>query len=407
VANRGQRREQIEASQRNRQRRREHMERFIERFRSKSTKASQVQSRIKMLEKLNDEGGEHLPPPLPETHISLPAPPHCGIEVLRVDRAGLSYDGNRWIFRHFDLRIERGEKLAVVGLNGMGKTTLLRVLAGDLPLTEGRRTQGHGVALRYHAQETARELHPERTVFETARSAAPDMPERELRTFLGAFRFPGEAVDKRVEVLSGGEKVRLSLSRLLLDPANVLILDEPTTHLDVSSREALEEALRVYTGTVCLVSHDISFIRNVATGIIAITASGLKRYYGDYTYYREKVREEQETAATDPPAVELGSEPGMAGASGDRRARRREEAVERQKRARERAPWEKRLRDAEERVEVLEQEQARLLESLGDPAGATDYAAVNRRLHDLQQELAAATSAWEEAALVLEEMGSL
>jgi len=278
--------QQVSAAK-NQGRRREQVERFVERFRSKNTKASQVQSRVKMLEKMEVVTPVLLRAKPPK--IALPPPPHCGVEVARLDNVGFSYSPGNWVLRHIDLRIERGEKAAVVGLNGMGKTTLLRIIAGVLDSVEGKLVLGHHVKVGYLSQDFTDVMDPNATVFETARRATSERSDSEIRDLLGAFRFSGDAIMKPVQVLSGGEKVRLALSRLLLQPCNFLLLDEPTTHLDVESREALERALREHAGTLCLVSHDIEFVRHLAQKIIAVTPAGIKLYHGGYDYYREKL----------------------------------------------------------------------------------------------------------------------
>lgn len=389
---REQRYRQQVAAAKNQGRRREQVERFVERFRSKNTKASQVQSRIKMLEKMAVVTPVQLRVKPPR--ITLPPPPHCGVEVARLDDVGFSYSPGNWVLRHIDLRIERGERAAVVGLNGMGKTTLLRILAGALVPVEGRRVLGHHVKVGYLSQDFTDVMDPNATVFETARRTTGERSDGEIRDLLGAFRFSGDAIMKPVQVLSGGEKVRLALSRLLLQPCNFLLLDEPTTHLDVESRESLEQALREHSGTLCLVSHDIEFVRHLAQKIIAITPSGIRLYHGGYDYYREKLA--AETAAQSP--AEVDTAPTTAE---ERRARKREQARLRQKFYRERQPLEERVEAHEAEIERLEAEQAELVSAL-EKGDAHDMAALSRRLGQMQQDIAKVTSDWEEAALEFE-----
>lgn len=389
--------EHLLAAKKNQDQRREQLERFIERFRAKNSKAAQAHSKMKMLERMEEIvlPADYIKPP----RIRLARPPHCGLEVVRLEDAGLSYDGQRWIMRHQELRLERGEKAAVVGLNGMGKTTLLRLLSGQLTPAEGRCVWGHQVQVGYHAQDYTETMDPARTVFATARAAAPDVPEKELRAVLGSFRFPGDAIEKPVAVLSGGEKARLALCRLLLNPPNFLILDEPTTHLDIASREALEQALQDYEGTICLVSHDIQFVRKVATTVFEVNRQGITRYYGDYDYYRAKLAADQ-LAADGRAAAEGRAEAPTR--SEQRKQQKREEAERRQEYSQVRKPWEKQLTEAEALVDRLSAEQKEIVGKLGATDPGLDYGALSRRLGEIQAQLGAETARWEAAAEALE-----
>jgi ATP-binding cassette subfamily F protein 3 len=171
----------------------------------------------------------------------------------------------------------------------MGKTTLLRLIAGHLSPNSGKIQIGHNVLMGYQSQDYMETMDPSKSIFDTVRQASADRSDGELRNMLGGFGFAGDNIEKQVQVLSGGENLRLALARLLLRPNNFLLLDEPTTHLDIYAREALEEALRNYNGTLCLVSHDITFVRNLATTIYELSPEGVTRYYGNYDYYREKL----------------------------------------------------------------------------------------------------------------------
>jgi ATP-binding cassette subfamily F protein 3 len=394
---------QMEAARDNQDRRREQIERFVERFRAKNTKSSQVQSRMKMLEKMDEIEIPRVVMRAPR--IKVPNPPLCGVEMIRLDRAGMTYDGDHWVLRGLELRIERGEKIGLVGLNGMGKTTLLKAIGGLLPLNEGRRVVGHNVVIGYQAQDFAETMDPVRSVLETVKAAAPNRSEREIRGVLGGFFFSGEAVDKKIAVLSGGEKMRVAFARLLINPPNLLLLDEPTTHLDIPSREALENALHDYEGTVCLVSHDIEFTRHVATSIIAMSPPVIRRFPGGYDYYHEKMEAEEKSQKTGTrfrtpePAggVEKGDDEG-----GDRKALRRERAQKRQELAKERRPLETTIRAAEKRIAELERERDLLSGELMKPAPGTDYATINRRLSEIQAALAETVERWEKASLELE-----
>lgn len=389
---------QLEAARGNQDRRREQIERFVERFRAKNTKSSQVQSRMKMLEKMDEIEVPRVVMRAPR--IKVPKPPLCGVEMLRLEQAGVTYDGETWVLRGLDLRIERGEKIGLVGMNGMGKTTLLKAIAGRLPLNEGRRVIGHNVVIGYQAQDFAEMMDPTRTVLETVKAASANLSEREVRGVLGGFFFSGDAVDKKIAVLSGGEKMRVAFARLLMNPPNFLLLDEPTTHLDIPSREALENALHDYEGTVCLVSHDIEFTRHVATSILAMTPPTVRRFPGGYDYYHEKM--EAEARAQGAVGSVQGAEGSGQGEGGDRKAARRERAEKRQELSKVRRPLENRIKAAEKKISELEQEQDQLSGELMKPAPGTDYASLNRRLHEIQATLAETVEKWEKASLELE-----
>ena len=383
------RREISLSRQANEDRKREQVEKFIERFRAKNTMSSRVQSRIKMLEKL--ERTEEVVVARGRSHFRLAKPPHCGQEVLRCEGVGFGYEAGQWIFRGVDLAVQKGEKLAVVGPNGAGKTTLLRVMAGQLVPREGKRTVGHLVVPGYQSQETADTMDRTRSCLETLKAVAPDANEKEVRTLLGGFGFSGEAAEKRVEVLSGGERIRLAFARILIRPPNLLLLDEPTTHLDVESREALQEAIAAYTGTVVLVSHDVAFVRAVAGGIVAVApdGGGVRRFSGGYDYYREKIAQE------------------AAGAGGDAEPEKNvdEAKAARAEAFRDRKVLKNELRRVEREVEALEQEipalereQSGLYAQLAAAdTPAEDRAAAGRRLTEVETALRAKLAAWEAA----------
>ena len=227
--------------------------------------------------------------------------------MIRLENVGHSYDGRKQVLTNVDLRVERGDKIGIIGYNGMGKTTLLRIIAGQLDPREGKRVLGHKVILGYQAQEFAEILPQEQRIQTIVRNAAPDgCTDKDVRSVLGSFGFQGEAVHKSCKVLSGGEKIRLAFARIFVNPPNLLILDEPTTHLDIAAREGLQEAIHQYKGTVCIVSHDIEFMRNSATTILAMDGKmGVKKYFGDYNYYLEKITGE----GAGPMAKESSAEP--------------------------------------------------------------------------------------------------
>lgn len=256
----------------------ERMERFIDRFRYKATKAAQVQSRLKMLEKTEVI---EVPPERKRLKLRLPQPSRSGRVVIELKGVAKRYGGRR-VLQEVDLLLERGDRIALVGPNGAGKSSLMRLLAGVEPPDGGERKEGYNVSLGYFSQDRALDLSEEKTILENLMEASPIDMVSKLRNVLGAFLFRGDEVDKKVKVLSGGEKSRLALAKMLLRPANVLLLDEPTNHLDLDSKEVLLEALKAYTGTVAFVSHDRYFIDELATKVAALGDGRVQLYWGNY-----------------------------------------------------------------------------------------------------------------------------
>ena len=276
----------------NQQKRIEEIEAFISKFRYNASRASQVQSRIKKLEKM-----DRIPPPPddePEIHFRFPDPPRSGAVVLELSAFSKTYETETGPERVFTdagpLTIERGDKIAMVGPNGAGKSTLARILRGVEPF-EGARDLGHKVNLSFYAQHQADMLDSGQTVFDAVRDAAPDRPKTELRSLLGTFLFTDDDAFKSVEVLSGGEKSRVALARTLLSTANFLILDEPTNHLDIQSKEVLIEALQQYEGTFVLVSHDRHVLDAVAEKVWRVGGGTVRTFLGNYSDFRWQVEE--------------------------------------------------------------------------------------------------------------------
>jgi len=274
----------LEATYKTQQRKIEQTERFIERFRAKNTKSSQVQSRIKMLEKIERI---ELPDKKKEIRFRFPAPARSGHKVVEVKNLHKRY-GETVVYRGIDLALYRGDKVALVGPNGAGKSTLLKILAGVLDFEEGDVVLGKDVTRAYFAQHQFDILRPENTVFEELLSVATDESQTELRTILGTFLFSGDDIEKKVSVLSGGEKSRLILAKMLLKPANFLLFDEPTSHLDIPSRNVLEMALEQFQGTICLITHDRHLINEIANKVIDIDKGIPRLYSGNYEYYLYK-----------------------------------------------------------------------------------------------------------------------
>ena len=285
---RRERREQQEAAFRNQKKMIDDTERFIERFRYKPTKAVQVQSKIKQLKKL--ERIEIEDEDLSAINIRFSPAPRSGTVVVEADEASKRY-GSHLVLDRISLKIERGEKVAFVGRNGEGKTTLSRMILRQID-HEGTVKQGHNVSIGYFAQNQDELLNDDLTVFETVdRIARGDIRTR-MRDILGAFLFQGDDIEKKVKVLSGGERSRLAIVQLLLEPYNLLLLDEPTNHLDIRSREILLDALRNFTGTVVLVSHDRHFLRLLVDRVFEIDHGEMRVYEGNYEYYLGKVHGE-------------------------------------------------------------------------------------------------------------------
>jgi ATP-binding cassette subfamily F protein 3 len=268
-------------------------ERFIERFRAKATKASAVQSRIKMLQKA---GRTELPGSVKRIHFRFPEAPHSGRKVLEVSGLCKSYDG-RTVFTNVDLEIERGDRIAFVGLNGAGKSTLLRILAGQAQADTGVVKPGAGVAVGYFSHNDAALYTSERTIMQELEDEASTEMFPQLRGMLGAFLFRDDDVYKKISVLSGGERSRLLLLKLLLKSCNLLICDEPTNHLDMASKNILLDALLHYHGTLLFVSHDRYFIESLAQKIVEIKDHAVKVFKGDYRYYLEKREQTDVTGA--------------------------------------------------------------------------------------------------------------
>lgn len=399
--------EQQWAAYRNQQREIEHLEKFIARFRAKASKAAQAQDRIKQLARM-----ERIEPPEadePVVHFRFPQPPRSGQRVIALSGVTQAY-GEKVVYEGLDLEVERGQRTVLVGPNGAGKSTLLKILAGLVPIRAGERTGGHNMQLGYFAQHRAEGLQASRTVLEETLDIARPVSEQDARTVLGSFLFRGDVVFKPVSVLSGGEKSRLALVKLLLDPPNLLLLDEPTTHLDMPSIDALIRALEPYDGTLLFVSHDVHFIRALATSVIHVQAGRITRYAGDYNYFLEKTRaataregtiaslsNHQPTAhAAAAPIEKLGLK--------EIRAQRRAEAEARQASAKERREKEKNVARLEAEIARLEGVQRDLTATLEDPATYDNPAKAmetNRELTGVTEALEKATAEWESAAAEL------
>ncbi|MBU6283604.1 ATP-binding cassette domain-containing protein [bacterium] len=394
-------RRQLEARAREQEKRLRETERFVERFRSKATKARQVQSRLKALEK---EERIEVARESASVRIRFPQPPRTSDPVLELEGASKSWGEHR-VHEGLDFVLRRGDKTVLVGPNGAGKSTLLKMLGGATPLDAGERRVGHGVTVGYYAQHREEMLDVGATVLQNALARVRDQGETTVRALLGSFLFTGDDVHKPASVLSGGEKSRLALALILLRPPSVLLMDEPTIHLDVPSVDALIAALVDFEGALGFVSHDVHFIRSVARRVVRIAGGRVDEYAGDWDYYLWRRARESEAAAEGTSAREAATpaEDALAGERSARglRAERRQAAEARVALARRLRPLREEASRLEDLVDALEREKAGLEAELADPAtyaAATggDLAARNRRHAEVERELEAALARWED-----------
>lgn len=287
---------QLRELEKNREKKIKEVERFIERFRYKATKARQVQSRIKQLEKLDSI---ELIEDEKKIELKFPEPPKSGVIPIELKNVFKSYDSLE-VLKDINIKMERGEKIAVVGPNGAGKTTLAKIIAKKIIPDKGEVIYGHNTIVSYYEQEVAESLNSEIDLIDSLEEVNDELTPGQLRKILGSFLFSGDDIFKKIKVLSGGEKSRIALARLLLTKSNFIVLDEPTNHLDYSSKEILQKALIDFTGTLLIVSHDIDFLKPIINKVYEIRNHKLKVYYGGIEYYLEK-RLEQTKAESEKP----------------------------------------------------------------------------------------------------------
>ncbi|HZR10188.1 MAG TPA: ABC-F family ATP-binding cassette domain-containing protein [Myxococcales bacterium] len=358
---RAQEEEHLVAQAEKQARRRAQMEAFIERFRAKATKARQVQSRVKLLAK---EEIVQVREERATVRFRFPEAPRSGREVARLEDVSKSY-GARVIYRDLSAQVLRGDRIAVIGLNGAGKTTLLKLLAEETAPDAGVVRLGHNVVTGYFAQHHTERLDPARTVLEEVHGLVPTQAQSWVRGVLGSFLFSGDDVDKRIGVLSGGERARVALARLLVVPSNFLLMDEPTNHLDLDSSEALIDALTRYEGTLLFVSHNRSFVNGLATQIWEVREGRIDAQPGDLDdWSRRRAGQRQ---AAEAPAAKAGH-----GAQGSQA--RRERALQREEREKALGPIKRAIAELEQRIAGLEQEKKAAESSLADPALFADPA---------------------------------
>jgi ATP-binding cassette, subfamily F, member 3 len=370
--------------------------RFVQRFRAKSTKAKQVQSRLKQLARMErielaevEQGvAFHFPPAAPS-----------GRQVLEVQRLGKQYT-EKPIFDDISFHLQRGDKMAVVGVNGAGKSTLMRILAGIETCDAGRVKLGHNVVISYFGQHQAQELAPGLTALQTLSAVAGDMTITEVRSLLGTFLFRGEEVDKMVQVLSGGEKSRLALAKMIVQPANLLILDEPTNHLDMNSQEVLQEAMAQYDGTIIVVSHNRHFVNSFINKVLEIKNGRALLYEGNIDDYLYKLKN-LEAEAQMKQKEEAGDSAVRDEASVKQRGKtaRQELAKIRQEKGRKLKPLKIEVEQAENEIETLEGRKKDLEQQMADPQLYQDqdkFAEFGREYTSIERKLERLYPRWEE-----------
>ncbi len=394
LTQRAARRDQQLAAFKNQQREIAKLQTFIDRFGAKNTKAAQAQSKRKQIERM--EKIEAPEPEMASVHFRFPQPARSGARVLEVKQLQHAY-GEILVYRDLNLTIERGQRTVLVGPNGAGKSTLLKLLAGVLPVQRGERRLGINVELGYFSQHRAEMFDLRRTVLVEALAMANPPGEQIVRSILGAFLFRGDDVFKPVSVLSGGEKSRLALAKLLLAPPNLLLMDEPTTHLDMRSIEALVGALRQYEGSLLFISHDVYFIRQIATSVLRVQDGEVTLFPGDYDYYLDKSARDAAVLAGTVDSGNTNSESRSVG-SKNGKERKRREAEERQAKYQLRQEWQSRLSEIEKRIVVLERRQNELVSTLESQNDGDSGANASLELKQVADELAQLLPEWERLA---------
>lgn len=373
-----------------------HQEQVITKLRQFNREKSikRAESREKMLNKM-----DRLEKPVEyEKNMSFSLEPSClsGKDVLSVTDFAKSF-GEKHLFSHVDFEIKRGEKVAIIGQNGTGKTTLLKMINGMVPVDEGEAVTGSNVEIGYYDQEHS-VLHPEKTIFQEIQDDYPDLNHTQIRNVLAAFLFTGDDVLKPIHQLSGGEKGRVSLAKLMLSKANFLLLDEPTNHLDITSKEILETAINNYTGTVLYVSHDRYFINKTATRILDLTHEQILSYDGDYNYYLEKKDTVESIHIQDDTATPVPSGKAETSSKTDWKAQKELEAKKRK--------VENAARQAEETIAALEQDMENIDEEIALPENATNVGRLTELSREKEEKEAALTETMEQWEQLMEQLES-
>jgi ATP-binding cassette subfamily F protein 3 len=373
---------------------------FADRFRAKNSKASQAQSKLKQIERIKEEMVVVPDNDGPTVGFRFPQPARSGQRVITLDKVKFGYTPTKLLYENIGFECERGQRIVLVGPNGAGKSTLLKLLAEVLLPLEGERKLGHNVKAGYFAQHRAAMLNPRNTVLQEALDTPQRVTEQSVRTILGSFLFRGDDVFKPVSVLSGGEKSRLALVKLLLDPPNLLLMDEPTTHLDLASVDALIEALSQFEGTLIFISHDVHFIRRLSNHVVRVEAGQLKHFGGGYQYYLDKTQQSARAALTSSAFNGEAARSKPAVPPAERKEQKRLEAEQRQARSRQRSEIQKRFTALEKEIAMLEVREGELAIELEKPetyALGGKATQINRELMEASDRLVEANTEWEAA----------
>jgi ATP-binding cassette subfamily F protein 3 len=395
------------ATAKSQQREIDRLQLFADRFRAKNTKAAQAQSKLKQIERIKEEMVEVSGSDGPTMGFRFPQPQRSGQRVITLEKIKFGY-GDKLIYDGIDLEVERDQRIVLVGPNGAGKSTLLKLLADVLKPQGGVRKLGHNAKHGYFAQHRAAMLNPAHTVYQEALDTPQRITEQAVRTVLGSFLFRGDDIYKPVSVLSGGEKSRLALVKLLLDPPNLLLMDEPTTHLDLASVDALIEALKQFKGTLVFISHDVHFIRKLSTHVVRVEAGQLRHFTGGYQYYLDKTSQSAREALTSSSVAKSPAQNGNSPAAPavDRKEQKRVEAVQRQARSGKKTEILKRIAALEKEIADLEAKERDYAAELEKPEtyhSGGRATQINRELVHVSDRLEAANAEWESAGAELAE----